>query len=176
MEDKGRAKTDNNQLREMTLRIIKTSYDSRVIYRLASHHNERRRDDSVVSEPARSSIYSEGEVIRVLNHHSFSGPAVTSNIKSFSGVIEEGFSIAEPLEGCQFGAFGQPDWSGQSDAYSLNNARSKTISDRRGEKIYSRFPVANWPPCRSLADWLGLRHTNDSRLNRSPDYQQIDVL
>src|SRR5262249_46724182 len=115
MEDKGRAKTDNNQHREMTLRIIKTSYDSRVIYRLASHHNGRRRNDSVVSEPARRSIYSEGDVIRVLNHDRFSGPAVTSNIKSFSAVIEEGISIAEPLEDCQVGAVGQPVWSGQNN-------------------------------------------------------------
>jgi len=38
----------------------------------------------------------------VLNHNHFSGLAVTSIEKSFSGVIEEGVSIAEALEGCQF--------------------------------------------------------------------------
>src|SRR5262249_17047889 len=99
----------------MTLRIIKTSYGSRGTYYLARHHNGCRRDDSVVYEPARSSINSEGEVIRVLNHNRFSGSAVTSIINSFSGVIDEGFSIAEAFEDCQFGAFCKPDWSGKSE-------------------------------------------------------------
>jgi hypothetical protein len=42
-------------------------------------------------------------MIYVLIHKHFSGLAVTSIVKSFSGVIKDRVSIAEALEGCQFG-------------------------------------------------------------------------